>query len=75
MQIFSRLIDFMKRRMKLALVLLLGLSATCFAWLAALCLHVLPFSKWQLYAATIGKRRMKLDKVFEIHCHLASIAL
>eukprot|EP00095_Tigriopus_kingsejongensis_P006891 maker-scaffold125_size330479-snap-gene-2.12 protein:Tk06891 transcript:maker-scaffold125_size330479-snap-gene-2.12-mRNA-1 annotation:"hypothetical protein DAPPUDRAFT_102163" len=39
---------------KLSILVFLSLATLCFVWLALLCFGVIPFSMWQLYAATIA---------------------
>eukprot|EP00095_Tigriopus_kingsejongensis_P002575 maker-scaffold274_size229011-snap-gene-1.27 protein:Tk02575 transcript:maker-scaffold274_size229011-snap-gene-1.27-mRNA-1 annotation:"hypothetical protein DAPPUDRAFT_102163" len=47
-------LDRIRRHLKACILAFLGLSAIFFSWLALLCLGFIPFSKWQLYVATIG---------------------
>lgn len=47
-------LDRVRRFLKPCLLGLLTMSTLFFIWLALLCLQFIPFSKWQIYVATIG---------------------
>ena len=47
--------DKVKKHIKLTLLILLLLTAGCFAWMGLLCLKAIPYSRWQLYVSAICK--------------------
>ena len=49
------LTDKVKKHIKVTLLVLLLLTAGCFAWMGMLCLKFIPYSRWQLYVSTIGE--------------------
>eukprot|EP00095_Tigriopus_kingsejongensis_P004501 maker-scaffold427_size174323-snap-gene-0.36 protein:Tk04501 transcript:maker-scaffold427_size174323-snap-gene-0.36-mRNA-1 annotation:"hypothetical protein DAPPUDRAFT_102163" len=49
----SRIVDSIRGRMKLTLLILMSMGILCWIWLGLICLGVIPFSLIQLYISTI----------------------
>lgn len=51
--LISYITDHLRKHMKVTLVVLLVLETLSWTWLAMICDKIIPFSTWQLYAATV----------------------